>query len=120
MANYLAELTLLDYDFLRFIPSMIAASAVFLAKWTLNPSVHPWVRILSLSFICSLLKCLRLESHYTYRLLQNKTLEHYTWFKASDLKDTVSVLHFLQNNIQKSPLPAIYGKYQNLKVFFFT
>ncbi|KMZ59955.1 Cyclin-A2-1 [Zostera marina] len=87
MANYLAELTLLEYDFLRFIPSMIAASAVFLAKWTLNPSVHPW----------------------------NKTLEHYSRYKASDLKDTVFVLHYLQNNIQAFRCTAIYSKYQNPK-----
>jgi cyclin A len=43
LANYLTELTLMDYPFLKFLPSIIAASAVFLAKWTLNQSSHPWV-----------------------------------------------------------------------------
>ena len=43
LANYLIELTLIDYEFLKFLPSVIAASAVFLAKWTLNQSSHPWV-----------------------------------------------------------------------------
>lgn len=43
LANYLTELTLMDYPFLKFLPSVIAASAVFLAKWTLNQSSHPWV-----------------------------------------------------------------------------
>lgn len=43
LANYLAELTLMNYGFLNFLPSMIAASAVFLARWTLDQSSHPWV-----------------------------------------------------------------------------
>ena len=43
LASYLTELTLLDYRFLKFLPSVIAASAVFLAKWTLDQSNHPWV-----------------------------------------------------------------------------
>jgi len=51
LANYLAELTLMDYGFLNFLPSIIAASAVFLALWTLDQSNHPWV---SFSFIFSL------------------------------------------------------------------
>ncbi|TYI24830.1 hypothetical protein ES332_A05G012200v1 [Gossypium tomentosum] len=42
LAKYLAELTLLEYSFLKFLPSNIAASAVFLARWTLNQSDHPW------------------------------------------------------------------------------
>ncbi|KAL0297301.1 UNVERIFIED_CONTAM: Cyclin-A2-1 [Sesamum radiatum] len=46
LANYLAELTLIEYSFLKFLPSLIAASAVFLARWTLNQSDHPWVRFL--------------------------------------------------------------------------
>lgn len=43
MANYLAELTLIQYSFLQFLPSLVAASVVFLARWTLNQSEHPWV-----------------------------------------------------------------------------
>ena len=43
LADYLAELTLVEYSFLRFLPSLIAASAVFLARWTLDQSKHPWV-----------------------------------------------------------------------------
>lgn len=47
LANYLAELTLVEYSFLKFLPSIIAASAVFLARWTLesNHTNHPWVDI---------------------------------------------------------------------------
>ncbi|EPS69458.1 hypothetical protein M569_05308, partial [Genlisea aurea] len=43
LPNYLAELTLIDYRFLAFLPSLIAASSVFLAQWTLDPTRHPWV-----------------------------------------------------------------------------
>ncbi|KAL2584078.1 hypothetical protein AAZV13_14G109500 [Glycine max] len=43
LANYLAELTLVEYSFLQFLPSLIAASAVLIARWTLNQSEHPWV-----------------------------------------------------------------------------
>jgi hypothetical protein len=44
LAKYLAELTLINYGFLKFLPSVVAASSVFLAKWTINQSDHPWVR----------------------------------------------------------------------------
>lgn len=50
LANYLAELTLVEYDFLKFLPSLIAASSVFLAQWTLDQSNHPWVRLLQFHF----------------------------------------------------------------------
>ncbi|XP_062098584.1 cyclin-A2-2-like [Humulus lupulus] len=84
MANYLAELTLVDYSFLKFLPSLIAASAVFLARWTLNQSDHPW----------------------------NSTLEHYTSYKTSELKDTVLAMEDLQLNTRGCPLNAIREKYR--------
>jgi cyclin A len=45
LGNYLAELTLVEYDLLRYLPSMIASSAVFLAKLTLDPTTRPWARL---------------------------------------------------------------------------
>ncbi|XP_044463612.1 cyclin-A2-2-like [Mangifera indica] len=87
LANYLAELTLVEYDFLKFIPSLIAASAVFLARWTLNQSEHPW----------------------------NPTLEHYTNYKASELKCTVLALEGLQMNTNGCPLNAVREKYRQQK-----
>ncbi|KAG1358635.1 cyclin-A2-1 [Cocos nucifera] len=83
LANYLAELTLIEYSFLMFFPSAIAASAVFLARWTLDQSDHPW----------------------------NPTLEHYTLYKASDLKPTVLALQKLQMSSKNFPLNAIREKY---------
>lgn len=37
----------MEYSFIKFLPSVVAASAVFLARWTLDQSDHPWVRVLS-------------------------------------------------------------------------
>ncbi|KAI7757241.1 hypothetical protein M8C21_023762 [Ambrosia artemisiifolia] len=83
LAKYLAELTLVDYGFLKFLPSLIAASAVFLAKWTLDQLEHPW----------------------------NPTLEHYTNYKASELKTTVMAMQDMQLNHEAS-LQAIRQKYR--------
>ncbi|ESQ38682.1 hypothetical protein EUTSA_v10029347mg [Eutrema salsugineum] len=87
LVNYLTELTLIDYQFLKFLPSVIAASAVFLAKWTLNQFSHPW----------------------------NPTLEHYTGYKASDLKVSTHALQDLQRNTKGCPLNSIRMKYRQEK-----
>lgn len=91
LANYLTELTLIEYECLKFLPSVIAASAVFLAKWTMNQSSHPW----------------------------NPTLEHYTTsyttYKASDLKESVQALQELQLNTKGCPLNSIRMKYKQEK-----
>ncbi|KAG0487449.1 hypothetical protein HPP92_009544 [Vanilla planifolia] len=83
LANYFAELSLVEYSFLKFLPSVIAASAVFLARWTLDQSDHPW----------------------------NRTLEHYTSYKASDLESAVLALQELQQSSATSSLHAIRDKY---------
>ncbi|WCJ29774.1 cyclin a2 1 [Euphorbia peplus] len=87
LGNYLTELTLIEYDFLKFLPSLVAASAVFLARWTLDQSHHPW----------------------------NPTLEHYTSYNASELKDTVLALEDLQLNTNGCSLNAIREKYRQQK-----
>ncbi|XP_075522537.1 cyclin-A2-2-like [Primulina tabacum] len=87
LANYFAELTLIEYSFLKFLPSLIAASAVFLARWTLDQSDHPW----------------------------NPTLEYYTMYKTSDLKHAVLELHDLQLNTKTCTLHAIREKYKQSK-----
>ncbi|KAF3517852.1 hypothetical protein DY000_02064167 [Brassica cretica] len=43
LASYLSELSLLEYAMLRYPPSLVAASAVFLAQCILHPSRKPWV-----------------------------------------------------------------------------
>ncbi|KAF3779416.1 Cyclin-A2-4 [Nymphaea thermarum] len=92
LANYLAELTLLDYGFLKFFPSRIAASAVLLAKWTLDQMSHPW----------------------------NPTLEHYTNYKALELKTVVLEIHRIQMDAKEDAttnlsLKAIREKYSQQK-----
>ncbi|KAJ0431902.1 putative cyclin [Helianthus annuus] len=86
LANYLAELSQIEYRFIKFLPSLIAASAVYLAKWTLDQDEDPW----------------------------NATLEHYTSYKAPELKVTVLALQDLQLN-NASPLHAIRQKYKQQK-----
>lgn len=44
LGSYLAELSLLDYGCVKFLPSVLAAAAVFVARFTIDPKNHPWVR----------------------------------------------------------------------------
>ncbi|KAK8938315.1 Cyclin-A3-1 [Platanthera guangdongensis] len=88
LASYLAELSLLDYECIRFLPSMVAASVVFLARFTVNTNIHPW----------------------------NSRLQQYTGYSSSDLKDCIHVLHDLQTKRKFSSLTAIRDKYKHNKV----
>lgn len=121
LASYLTELTLIDSRFLKFLPSVIAASAVFLAKWTLDQSNHPWVcNVASLSLSVSTHKS-NLGSFTFFFVcffyfVQNLTLEHYTTYKASDLKASVHALQDLQLNTKGCPLSAVRMKYRQEKV----
>lgn len=90
MANYLTELSLLEYNMLSYTPSLIAASAIFLAKYILAPLKRPWT----------------------------STLDHYTLYGASDLCDCVKALHRLCCESQNSSLPAIREKYSQHKYKF--
>ncbi|KAL7263177.1 hypothetical protein ACSBR1_001368 [Camellia fascicularis] len=90
LANYLTELSLLEYGMLCYAPSLIAASAIFLAKFILNPSKRPWTL----------------------------TLRHYTLYKPSDLRDCVKAIHRLVCNIHSFSLPAIREKYSQHKYKF--
>ncbi|KAL6873705.1 hypothetical protein ACP4OV_013787 [Aristida adscensionis] len=84
LGSYLAELSLLDYGCLRFLPSVVAASAVFLARLTLDPNTHPW----------------------------SKKLQTVTSYKPSELKDCISAIHGLQLNKKGSSQMAIRDKYK--------
>ncbi|KAL0556328.1 hypothetical protein IC582_004841 [Cucumis melo] len=88
LSNFLAELSLLEYSMLCYAPSLVAASAIFLAKFILLPTKRPW----------------------------NSTLQHYTHYQPSDLVDCVKDLHGLCcNNTHNSSLPAIREKYSQHK-----
>ncbi|XP_073294744.1 cyclin-A1-4-like [Primulina huaijiensis] len=90
LANYIAELSLMEYSMLCFAPSLIAASSIFLAKFILVPSKKPW----------------------------NPTLQHYTLYQVSELHECVWALHGLCCNNQNSNLPAVREKYSQHKYKF--
>ncbi|TKY56116.1 Cyclin-A1-1 protein [Spatholobus suberectus] len=87
LTNYIAELSLLEYSMLCYPPSLIAASAIFLAKFILFPSKKPW----------------------------NSTLQHYMLYRPSDLGACVKDLHRLCCSSHNSNLPAIREKYSQHK-----
>ncbi|KAK6160642.1 hypothetical protein DH2020_004023 [Rehmannia glutinosa] len=47
LGYYLAELSLLDYGCVKFLPSLVAASVVFLSRFTLRPKLHPWIVVMN-------------------------------------------------------------------------
>lgn len=84
---YLAELSLLDYSCVRFLPSMTAASVIFLSRFTVLPKVCPW----------------------------NLALQQCTGYKPSELKDCVLVIHELQSGRKEATGRALREKYMNHK-----
>ncbi|KAJ4806295.1 Cyclin family protein [Rhynchospora pubera] len=87
LAHYLAALSLIDYGCIKFVPSVVAASAVYLARFTIDPKNHPW----------------------------NEKLEKCTGYKAKELKECVHALHELQLNKKCSSLVAVRDKYKDNK-----
>nr|GMD36043.1 putative cyclin-A3-1 [Ipomoea batatas] len=87
LGYYLAELSLLDYSCVKFLPSMVAAAVVFLSRFALNPEVHPW----------------------------NQALQDYTGYKPADFKECVSIIHDLQLSKRGGSLVAVREKYKQPK-----
>nr|GEY11083.1 cyclin-A1-4 isoform X2 [Tanacetum cinerariifolium] len=83
LASYIAKLSLLEYDVLQYAPSLVAASAIFLARYVQSPSQKLW----------------------------DSTLRHYTQYQPSDLSECVKALHALVCECPNSSLPAIQEKY---------
>ncbi|KAG2270564.1 hypothetical protein Bca52824_065119 [Brassica carinata] len=90
MANYIAELSLLEYTMLSHSPSLVAASAIFLATYILDPTRRPW----------------------------NSTLQHYTQYGAMELRGCVKDLQRFCSNAHVSTLPAVRDKYSQHKYKF--
>eukprot|EP00736_Rhodelphis_marinus_P001912 Rmarinus@m.22321 len=84
-SSYLLELTMQDYKMLKYTPSMIAASCAYLS--------------------------LRL----TRRGSWNTTLEHYSQYTESQLKQCVSDLYTVAKGASTASLRAVYRKYGNAK-----
>ena len=85
LACFLAELSLLDYAFLRFMPSTVAASCVFVSLWTLRRT--PW----------------------------SATLAHYAGYQAAELRECVTGLADLFSGVKRQSLPAVREKYAQHK-----
>ncbi|KAF8725498.1 hypothetical protein HU200_020025 [Digitaria exilis] len=90
LVNYICELSLLEYSLLCYLPSLVAASSVFLARFILKPTKNPW----------------------------NSSLSYYTRYTPSDLHGCVRVLHRLFCFGPGRNLPAIREKYSQHKYRF--
>lgn len=84
-AEYIAELTLQDYRFIKFTPSMIAASAVCLTRQVFGQ--EPW----------------------------NATLSHYTQYKHEDLEQCLRLLAQIVLTTSTQSLQAVKDKYSHRK-----
>ncbi|MBA0867974.1 hypothetical protein Goshw_006779 [Gossypium schwendimanii] len=84
---YLAELSLLDYGCVKFLPSMVAASVIFLTGFIIRPKCHPW----------------------------SSALQRNLGYKASDLKECVLILHDLYLSRRGDSLHAVREKYKQHK-----
>ncbi|KAA8537813.1 hypothetical protein F0562_027607 [Nyssa sinensis] len=84
---YLAELSLLDHGCVKFLPSLVAASVIFLSRFTIRPKFHLW----------------------------SEALQHYSGYKAADLKECVLIIHDLQLSRRGASLVAVRDKYKQHK-----
>ncbi|KAB2619452.1 cyclin-A3-1 [Pyrus ussuriensis x Pyrus communis] len=87
LVAYLAELSLLDYKLVKFLPSLIAASAAFLARFMTRTKTHPWC----------------------------PALHQYTGYKAADLKECVLAIHDMCLGRRARNLNVIQEKYKQPK-----
>ncbi|GBG29329.1 G2/mitotic-specific cyclin-A [Hondaea fermentalgiana] len=107
LGNYLLELSLTSYELAGYVPSLIAAAAVFVARVTLFASdSHAVVT----------------EPSADPRLvddddLWSTQLRHYCGFSLEQIAAVVRKLHELHTQANRSNERAIFQKY-SLKVFF--
>lgn len=87
LGYYLAELSLLDYSCIKFLPSLVAASVMFVAKFITQPKTHPW--------------CSAMEINSGYR--------------PADLEECVLVIHDLYLSRRGGSLQAVREKYKQHK-----
>ncbi|XP_030466594.1 putative cyclin-A3-1 [Syzygium oleosum] len=87
LGYYLAELTLLDYTCVKFLPSVVAASVTFLARYITRPKSHPWT----------------------------SSLQRYSGYTVKDLKECVHIIHDLYLGRRGGSLQAVREKYKQHK-----
>ncbi|KAH1072231.1 hypothetical protein J1N35_024559 [Gossypium stocksii] len=87
LSCYLAELSLLDYGCLQFLPSIVASAAIFLSRFIIQPNTHPW----------------------------SKSLQRYSGYRPIELKECVLSIHALHLNRRGNCLRAVTEKYMQHK-----
>ncbi len=107
---YLLDLSTLDYSLVTVKPSLVAASAVYLARASLGireplPLFHEEGIPTSSSPSC----------RRANRGFWSKTLEHYTGHDLWDMEDTVKALRKLQENAATNSLKSIFSKHKSAK-----
>ncbi|KAM5565788.1 putative cyclin-A3-1 [Rosa sericea] len=90
LGYYLAELSLLDYNCVKFLPSLVAASVVFLTRFIIQPRMYPWT----------------------------SSLQQYSGYKPSELRECVLIIHDLYLGRRGGSLQAIREKYKRHKFKF--
>ncbi|KAL3734891.1 hypothetical protein ACJRO7_024122 [Eucalyptus globulus] len=87
LGYYLAELSLLDYACVKFLPSVVAASVTCLARFIVQPNTHPWT----------------------------SSLQRYSGYTMKDLKESVQIIHDLYLGRRGGSLQAVREKYKQHK-----
>ncbi|KAM1464273.1 hypothetical protein ACFXTO_043954 [Malus domestica] len=87
LGYYLAELSLLDYECVQFLPSLVAASVTFLTRFMIRPKDHPWTL----------------------------SLQRYSGYKPADLKECVLIIYDLHRSKRGASLQSIRRKYKQHK-----
>lgn len=84
-ANYLCEMALHEYCFVKFLPSVVASAAVYLAIRTITPLVPPWT----------------------------STLEYYTHHRPTDpvMRACIMELYSMHKSTTKNHFQAVDEKY---------
>lgn len=123
LANYLVELTLQDYKMLKYLPSTICASAIYLALKTKGRT--PWVRAAPRSRLTALESpvprpsspclCARAERLCARWAWQTPELEKHSTYKEADLQACVRDIHELHKNASTHSLQAVRKKYAQEK-----
>nr|XP_002125998.2 cyclin-A2 [Ciona intestinalis] len=85
LAQFLCELALVEFDCTQYLPSMIAASSVCLASYTVSGKI--W----------------------------DETMEHYMQYQLQDLAPCIKRLHEILAGASKNSLQALFEKYKDAK-----
>lgn len=100
LAKYITELSLVEYSMLCYAPSLIAASAVFLAMDILTSSKRPWVcdrstRMILYLFWLLVFCFLGVAGAFCFWVVSDELMEYN--FLFSGIGFYIDVLHTLQS-----------------------